>query len=82
MRYSNDYRVVHGVQLQEIGMGFGIALPVMANATRSRVNFGVELAERGTADQGLLRERSINVFIGVTITPDVREQWFKKRRLE
>ncbi len=82
VRYSRDYRMVLGQQLQEIGMGFGIALPVMAPATRSRVNLGVEFAEKGTTDNGLLKERSVNVFVGVTITPDVREQWFKKRRLE
>ena len=82
LRYALDYRMVLGEQLRETGFGIGLAMPVMANSTRSRVNFGVELAERGSTAPGLLRERSVNVFIGVTITPDIREQWFKKRRLE
>ena len=82
VRYAQDYRIVVGTQLQEIGMGFGMSLPLMNRTTRSRINFGVEARERGTTEGGLLRERSINFFVGITITPDVREQWFKKRRLE
>jgi hypothetical protein len=82
LRYMEDYRIVAGRQLQEFGMSFGMALPVMANTTRSRLSFGVELGERGATGEGMLRERFTTVFVGVTITPDVREQWFKKRRLE
>jgi hypothetical protein len=82
MRLVQDYRIVNGQQLQEIGMGFGIGLPVMNNTTRSRINLGVELSERGSLENGLMRERSVNFFLGLTITPDVRESWFKKRRLD
>ncbi len=82
IRYNRDHRIVHDQRLQEIGIAFGIGVPIMSNITRSRINFGVEAGERGTTDQGLLRERYINILVGVTITPDVREQWFKKKRLE
>jgi hypothetical protein len=52
------------------------------NTTRSRINFGTELGERGTGTNGNVRERFAAVFIGISITPDLREQWFKKRRIE
>ncbi len=74
--------MVGGKQLDEIGMSFGISLPVMGSSTRSRLNFGAELGDRGTTDNGLIQERYAAVYIGVTITPDIREQWFKKRRIE
>ncbi len=82
VRYNSDYLVVGGTQLQEIGMSFGMSLPVMGSTTRSRLNIGAELGERGTLDNGLIRERFAAILIGITITPDIREQWFKKRRIE
>lgn len=82
VRYNNDYLVVGGKQLNEIGMSFGISLPVMGTSTRSRLNLGAELGNRGTTENGLIQERYAAVFIGITITPDFREQWFKKRRIE
>ncbi|HQW06993.1 MAG: hypothetical protein IPH05_18265 [Flavobacteriales bacterium] len=81
-RFNDDYLVVDGHQLQEIGMSFGLSLPVMGSITRSRLNLGAELGERGTTSDGLLRERYAAWFIGLTITPDIRENWFKKRRIE
>ncbi len=81
-RYMQDHRIVNGTQLQEFGIGFGIGLPIMSVQTRSRIDLGVELGERGTTDNGLIKERFANIMIGVAITPDKREQWFKKRRLE
>ena len=82
MRYYNDYLVVNDTQLQEIGMSFGVSLPLMGSTTRSRLNLGTELGERGTTANGLIQEHYATVFLGVTITPDLREQWFKKRRIE
>lgn len=82
IRHLNDYLVVDGRQLSQIGMSFGMSLPVMGSSTRSRLNFGMELGERGELSDGLLRERYADVFMGITITPDLREQWFKKRRIE
>lgn len=82
VRYNEDYLVVEDNQLQEIGMSFGMSLPVMGSSTRSRLNFGVELGERGTTDDGLVQERFGAWYIGLTITPDIREQWFTKRRIE
>lgn len=81
-RYNNDYLVVDDHQLQEIGMSFGLSMPVLGSTTRSRFNFGAELGQRGTTDNGLIKERYASWYIGFTITPDIREQWFKKRRIE
>lgn len=82
LRYTDDYITVNGTDLMQFGMSFGLSLPVMGSSTRSRINIGAELGERGTTNDGLLRERYADLFIGITITPDLREQWFKKRRLE
>jgi hypothetical protein len=82
LRFTDDYLVVGGNQLQEIGMSFGMSLPLMGSTTRSRLNIGAELGSKGSREEGLIEQRFANVFIGITITPDLREQWFKKRRIE
>lgn len=81
-RYTNDYLVVAGRQLQEIGMSFGMSLPLMGSTTRSRLNLGAEVGRKGSREEGLIEQRFTHLFIGITITPDLREQWFKKRRIE
>ncbi len=82
LRLTDDYLVVGDNQLQEIGMSFGMSLPLMGTTTRSRFNIGGELGRNGTREDGLIEQRFAHVFIGLTITPDLRENWFKKRRIE
>lgn len=82
LRLTDDYLVVGERQLQEIGMSFGMSLPLMGSTTRSRLNIGAELGKSGTSEDGLIEQRFAHVFIGLTITPDLRENWFKKRRIE
>ncbi|MEO8588927.1 MAG: hypothetical protein ABI432_06150 [Flavobacteriales bacterium] len=82
VRWAEDYLVVEGTQLSQWGASLGMSLPLMASSTRSRLNIGVELGERGTLANGLIRERYADVYIGLTLTPDLREQWFRKSRIE
>ncbi|MBK9175076.1 MAG: hypothetical protein IPM46_01815 [Flavobacteriales bacterium] len=81
LRYADDYVTIKGTALTQIGMSFGISLPV-GSRSRSRLNLGTELGQRGTTNDGLLLERYANVYIGITITPELNEPWFKKRRID
>lgn len=82
LRYSDDYLVIGTQQLVKYGMAFGISLPITGLTTRSRLSFGAEFGEQGTTEEGLIRERYTNLYIGITITPDLRERWLQKRRFE
>jgi hypothetical protein len=82
LRLTDDYLIIGEQQLQEIGMSFGMSLPLMGSTTRSRLNIGAELGQSGSNENGLVQQRFAHVFIGLTITPDLRENWFKKRRIE
>lgn len=82
LRYAEDYINVNGRDLSQIGLSLGLSLPVMGSNTRSRINIGTELGQRGTTSDGLLRERYADLYLGIAITPDLREQWFKKRRID
>ena len=82
IRSENEYLKVGGTQLQGRTASFGMSVPLMAGTTRSRFNIGCELGERGTQSDGLLRERYATLLLGVSITPDLREGWFRKRRID
>ncbi len=82
LRYTDDYLVVAGDQLREIGMSFGLSMPVMGISTRSRLSLGAELGDQGGTGVGAVNVRYATLLIGITVTPDIREQWFKKRRIE
>jgi hypothetical protein len=82
LRVTEDYLRVQGQQLREIGMTIGTSLPLMHAFTRSRFNIGMELGKRGNTDDTSISERFLHVHIGLTITPDLREKWLIKRRIE
>lgn len=82
LRLNNDYLVVGGTQLKDQAATLGLSLPLMGTTTRSRLNIGGEFGERGTLGAGLVRERYATLLVGITITPDIREAWFKKRRID
>jgi hypothetical protein len=82
IRYGEEPVLVKGNSLKQIGMSFGLSLPVMGSSTRSRLTIGADLGKRSTGVEGVFSERFANLFVGVTITPDLREQWFKKRRID
>ena len=81
-RLTNDHVKVGGTRIEDRALTVGVSLPLMANTTRSRLNIGGEFGERGTLENGLLRERYATLLVGITITPDLREGWFKKRRID
>lgn len=81
-RYVEDPIALRGQGITQFGMSFGCSFPIAGASTRSRINLAVERGQRGTTADGLLRERFTNINLGVTITPDLREQWFKKRRID
>ncbi|MBK7383462.1 MAG: hypothetical protein IPI81_09005 [Flavobacteriales bacterium] len=82
VRYMDDYISVKGTPLTQAGVSFGVALPLMGSRTRSRLNLGAEIGQRGTTSDGLLLERYTNIMVGVSITPEFTEPWFRKRRIE
>ena len=82
VRYSQDYLVVQGNQLHEMGVSAGVSLPVLGSISRSRLTLGADLGRRGDEQRGTISERFIDLFVGITITPDFRERWLEKRRIE
>ncbi|MDX9751796.1 MAG: hypothetical protein RBT71_11990, partial [Flavobacteriales bacterium] len=82
LRMADHYLVVNGTAINEVSATAGLSLPLMSSTTRTHLHLGAEWASTGTTDGGLLHQRSLGLYLGVSITPDLREIWFRKRRIE
>lgn len=80
-RFSKSYLNLRDTQINNLGITFGIGLPIRSIAvrgSRSKINIGVEAGRRGTIDNGLVQENYLNFYLGVS----VNELWFHKRRYQ
>lgn len=83
-RYENLYYNFFNEQINELGISFGLGLPVIKSvrleeekvAIVSRVNITAEYQKRGTIFNGLIQENYFNVGIGLNFN----DKWFTKRK--
>ena len=61
--------------IDQFGMSFGVGLPV--GTQFSRLNLGFEFGQKGTTDNGLVRERFFNFRLGLTLG----NKWFKPKAI-
>ena len=64
-----------GTEIDVMAITGGLGLPTLFTGTR--VDLVLEVGTRGTLDRNLVRDR----FIGISVTVNVGERWFIKRRL-
>lgn len=74
--YNNTYLQLQNNQLSEVGISFGVGLPI--KNTGSSVNLGFEIGRRGTTDNDLIRENYFKFTLGVAIF----ERWFLQRKYQ
>ncbi|MFT4601501.1 MAG: hypothetical protein ACI857_001681 [Arenicella sp.] len=69
--------------LTAYGMSFGLGIPInVIPKSNTNINFGMNLGNLGTTDDGLIREKYIGLFFGISITPGVGDLWFLKRKYD
>lgn len=82
LRYSQSYLDINNNQLSELGITFGIGLPVRRTPlgrSFSTANLAIELGQRGTTESNLLKETFAKFTIGFTLNDD---SWFIKRKYD
>jgi hypothetical protein len=75
--HGETFLLIRGQHLSESGVSLGFGLP-MRKAFQSQISLAVELGQRGTLDQDLVRERFQRLVIGLSFN----EFWFQKRRYD
>lgn len=81
--YSNTYLQLRGSQLNDYGITFGLGLPlpkiaVGKEVTQSILNIAVELGQRGTVENSLIKESYVNLRLGFTLN----DKWFNQRKYD
>jgi hypothetical protein len=80
-RYAQTLLELKNTQLTEYGVSLGVGLPVGRNfllQNFSLVNIGVEVGERGTTKNGLIKEQFVKATIGFTIN----DRWFVRPKFD
>ena len=85
-RYEQLYYNFFDEQISEVGISFGLGLPIVRQYRDeegkkniiSRVNLTAEYTKRGTTDNGLIQEDYINIGIGLNFN----DKWFTKRKYQ
>ena len=86
IRHEQLYYNFFGEQISEIGIGFGLGLPIVktfssANgkvAVINRVNLGFEYSKRGSTDFGLVQEEYFTITLGLNFN----DKWFIPRKYQ
>ena len=74
VRFENTGLKINNESINEFGMSFGVGLPV--GRMFSNANLGVEVGQRGTTNQNLVKENFINLQLSLSLN----DRWFVKRK--
>ncbi len=74
--YRKEHYTLYGSEIYSAGLTFGATLPI--NRMYNGVTFSVELGQRGALKNNLIRERYINISIGINIF----DIWFQRPQYE
>ncbi|WP_347924328.1 hypothetical protein [Pontimicrobium sp. SW4] len=74
IRFENTGLKIANESISEFGMSFGVGLPV--GDVFSNVNIGIEVGQRGTINQNLVKENFVNFQLSLSLN----DLWFEKRK--
>lgn len=74
--YQQTPYYLNSTNINDLGINFGASLPVNQ---LSLVNFAVKVGQRGTTNNGLIRENYVNFTLGLSLNDN---SWFYKRVFE
>ncbi len=74
IRFENTGLKIENQSISEFGMSFGVGLPV--GDFLSNVNIGIEVGQRGTTSQNLVKENFVNFQLSLSLN----DRWFAKRK--
>lgn len=75
LNYEKTPFKVNNEQLSDFGINFGMSLPV---SRLSSLDLAFKVGQRGSTDNGLIKEQYFRVFLGVTFN----DRWFVRRQFD
>ena len=88
-RVGGNYKTtridIGGESVKDYSASLGFGIPLVKSKSiypsSSTIDFGVVVGNRGTVDNGLIREQYTNIYIGLSFSPNYWDRWFKKRKI-
>ena len=83
LKYDKSYigKGLQGISqdIKQYAVTLGLGLPLPSNRTTFyKINLGAELGQRGTTQNGLIRERFANIYLGFTLN----DKWFQRYKFD
>jgi hypothetical protein len=78
LRFQKGPVAIMGQSIDELGLSLGMGIPVRRILSQPMLHASLEVAQRGTLNQGLVREQMIRLSLGLTLN----DTWFIKRRYD
>lgn len=75
--YGRSHLLIRNTPVNDMGITIGAGLP-LRKAFQSQLSFALEVGQRGTTAENLIRENYFRLLVGLTFN----EGWFQKRRYE
>ncbi len=80
-KMGDGYLSFNDETLTEKRVSLGVSIPILGSRTLSRINLGMDFGTTGSTDNGLIKETSLNSYIGISLMPDMkRNGWFKQSK--
>lgn len=76
MRYEGSYLTINNQQIKDVGISFGVGLPVYRS--NSTVNLSAEIGKRGSTKNNLIREN----YAKFNLSVNLYDLWFIKRQFD
>lgn len=76
IRYEKSYLMLSNKQINDIGISFGIGLPIYRSS--STINIGAEFGRRGTKKNNLIQEK----YTKINLSVNLHDIWFVKRKYD
>jgi hypothetical protein len=74
--------LLSGNQILEQAVSMGFTFPMLGSKSASRFNLGMELGQRGTTTDGLIKEQFRNIYVGFSFSPYFKNVWFVERKYD
>ena len=74
--YEQSYMKLNGQQVNAYGITLGVSVPIFQFS--NMVNLGVDFGQRGSKNDGLVRERYVMFQVGISLY----DRWFRRHRYE
>ncbi len=71
--FTNTEIILNNTQIKDVGINFGVGIPTKSGA---KLNFGFEVGQKGTTDDGLLQENYYMMNFNINLA----DRWFIRRR--